>query len=445
MELIFDSVEERDDFIQHVCPASAGGKNIEECRPFSCGWCKKCWEQSGVKYHIKGESSGALRRTLMVMSAYDDMKPGDKLCKTEDAFYVQRKQEEPKEKLVIRTSRNPYANDLVRSMLNSVYGADGPIKHFDTDKASTFSVLSKLDYQFYNNTNWKEALEVFMDKHDRIKKPVIKDVIFHDPATIVFWVDGTKTVVKVREGDRFDPEKGLAMAICKKVLGNKDGEYWTEHFKKWLPEPKTLGESLKELSRKLAGLRFSFRHDASIPPLGKVSDVTVTHDGVGFKVEPPKKCEDCKYADVDVNAEPCLSCDEVVDCGNFEPKGEEKKEVEKRCSNCEYKEKDSSEEPCRDCHPITRDKFEEGTVARTCYNCKNGFLSVMEEPCKSCDCNTKSNFDAKAEKKIDSLSCQNCEHIKDMNNPNRPCPHCLEIDFKNWRVIHHHYKSKDAK
>ena len=38
----------------------------------------------------------------------------------------------------------------------------------------------------------------------------IKKVIFHDPATIVYWNDGTKTVVK-SHGERFDPEKGLAI------------------------------------------------------------------------------------------------------------------------------------------------------------------------------------------------------------------------------------------
>lgn len=61
--------------------------------------------------------------------------------------------------------------------------------------------------------------------------PEIKDVIFNDPATIVFWNDGTKTVVKCQEGDEFDPEKGLTMAIVKKVYGNK-GSYCNE-IKKW--------------------------------------------------------------------------------------------------------------------------------------------------------------------------------------------------------------------
>ena len=44
----------------------------------------------------------------------------------------------------------------------------------------------------------------------------IKRVIFNEPATIVYWDDGEKTVVKCKEGERFDPEKGLAIAISKK-------------------------------------------------------------------------------------------------------------------------------------------------------------------------------------------------------------------------------------
>lgn len=62
----------------------------------------------------------------------------------------------------------------------------------------------------------------------------IEKVIFNDPATIVIWKDGTKTVVKCGNDDIYDQEKGLAMAIAKKALGN-EGNYY-EIFKKWLPE-----------------------------------------------------------------------------------------------------------------------------------------------------------------------------------------------------------------
>lgn len=54
----------------------------------------------------------------------------------------------------------------------------------------------------------------------RPAKPKIERVIFHDPATIVYWMDGTKTVVKANN-EKFDKEKGLLAAIAKKVYGNK--------------------------------------------------------------------------------------------------------------------------------------------------------------------------------------------------------------------------------
>lgn len=62
----------------------------------------------------------------------------------------------------------------------------------------------------------------------------IKNVIFNDPATIVFWNDGTKTVVKFGKDDAFDAEKGLAMAISKYFFGNAG--YFNDVFKKWIPK-----------------------------------------------------------------------------------------------------------------------------------------------------------------------------------------------------------------
>ena len=70
----------------------------------------------------------------------------------------------------------------------------------------------------------------------------IKDVIFNDPATIVFWKDGSKTVVKA-DNELYDPEKGLAMAIAKKAYGNK-GNYFNE-IKKWTGDTR-LGDPMKD-------------------------------------------------------------------------------------------------------------------------------------------------------------------------------------------------------
>ena len=77
----------------------------------------------------------------------------------------------------------------------------------------------------------KKPVDGFATKQSTNRRVKIKDVIFSDPATIVFWSDGTKTVVKTRGGEKYDKEKGLAMAIVKKITGNT-GSYYNI-FKEW--------------------------------------------------------------------------------------------------------------------------------------------------------------------------------------------------------------------
>lgn len=76
------------------------------------------------------------------------------------------------------------------------------------------------------------SMQKLMEEIEMNKRFEIKKVIFNDPATIVLWGNGDKTVVKCRLGDTFDPEKGLAMAISKYVLGNNYEYYNT--FKHYL-------------------------------------------------------------------------------------------------------------------------------------------------------------------------------------------------------------------
>lgn len=73
--------------------------------------------------------------------------------------------------------------------------------------------------------------------------PNVKKVIFNSPYTIVLWADGTKTIVKAQDGDNFDPEKGLAMAISKKAFGN-DGNYY-DKLKEWLEKTEVNGNVSK--------------------------------------------------------------------------------------------------------------------------------------------------------------------------------------------------------
>lgn len=72
---------------------------------------------------------------------------------------------------------------------------------------------------------------------ENVDRNPIKKVIFNDPATIVIWTDGTKTIVKCSEDDIYDPEKWLAMAICKHYLTDVCGiKSYQYALKKWLPD-----------------------------------------------------------------------------------------------------------------------------------------------------------------------------------------------------------------
>lgn len=122
------------------------------------------------------------------------------------------------------------ATNDYKELLNRLYG-----------KRSWDEMAYVLDREI---ANARELSRDAVERRSRMNCDIrycIKDVIFNDPATIVFWTDGTKTVVKC-ENEDYDPEKGLAMCICKRVLGNK-GNYYNV-FRKWLPKEPELNESL---------------------------------------------------------------------------------------------------------------------------------------------------------------------------------------------------------
>lgn len=84
-----------------------------------------------------------------------------------------------------------------------------------TDTSNGFSFTAKIEHVD------DKAVKLIFDPKAWMKP---KKVIFNNPATIVFWNDGSKTVVKC-ENEDFDPEKGFAMAFMKHVLGNKGNYY----------------------------------------------------------------------------------------------------------------------------------------------------------------------------------------------------------------------------
>ena len=93
-------------------------------------------------------------------------------------------------------------------------------------------------FNFYKSYDmWDKALEELLKKYAEETKRVpdpIKKVVFNYPATIVFWKDGTKTVVKCQYGEAYDKEKGIALCFMKKFFGNKGN--FNDIFRKYIEE-----------------------------------------------------------------------------------------------------------------------------------------------------------------------------------------------------------------
>lgn len=121
---------------------------------------------------------------------------------------------------------------FVKSRVGTFEGIDFWTRFVDEDKVYTVDkvtedgatiTLKEDGYNFVYSPLWLDKVEGGKCEVKFTLGDKIKDVKFSGPATIVFWTDGTKTVVKCRKGDKFDPEKGIAMACAKKLLGNEDG------------------------------------------------------------------------------------------------------------------------------------------------------------------------------------------------------------------------------
>lgn len=74
----------------------------------------------------------------------------------------------------------------------------------------------KLDFEI------KDPEPIFFNWVLSAKTTDIDRVIFNDPATIVFWKDGTKTVVKCHPEDTFDEEIGFMCCYLKRILSSKE-------------------------------------------------------------------------------------------------------------------------------------------------------------------------------------------------------------------------------
>ena len=220
-------------------------------------------------------------------------------------------------------------------------------KHEDMPDILRYAFVTTRNPYFDHKFSLDEDLSETLPTIKFRPQPKIENVIFNDPATIVFWDDGTKTVVKNHDGV-FDPEKGLAMAIAKKALGN-NGSYY-EEFKKWLPKEKEINRIESPLQR-LVDVLSSTDLSGCIPKrIFPSCDITPNTEDI-------PSCTDCEYCSIEMYKQPCKDCLNDTSRPGFKKVTEE---IEDRlCSKCVHKGLKYTEEPCTSCfYDYTRPNFE---------------------------------------------------------------------------------------
>lgn len=123
-----------------------------------------------------------------------------------------------------------------------------------------FTVVKSKKHDIYeyedsngNITTWWSS-EPFVESSE----VYITKVLYNNPATIVFWNDGTKTIAKAHGSDLYSPEIGLMICCFKKL---------------------TSGSALKNLLEDWVPVDDELMHSG--PIVRHISDVRKLHKSVG--------------------------------------------------------------------------------------------------------------------------------------------------------------------
>lgn len=102
--------------------------------------------------------------------------------------------------------------DEIDEFMQTIY------KELEQEIANSFLEKELDEDEIDNDLNLIRMIEE-LEEEEQYDYLAYERIIFNDPATIVIWADGTRTVVKACKEDKFDKGVGLKTALLQRVFG----------------------------------------------------------------------------------------------------------------------------------------------------------------------------------------------------------------------------------
>lgn len=104
--------------------------------------------------------------------------------------------------------------DEIDEFMQAIY------KELEQEIANSFLENELDEDEIDNDLNLIRMIEE-LEEEEQYDYLAYERIIFNDPATIVIWADGTRTVVKACKEDKFDKGVGLKTALLQRVFGKE--------------------------------------------------------------------------------------------------------------------------------------------------------------------------------------------------------------------------------
>lgn len=89
---------------------------------------------------------------------------------------------------------------------------------------TAFDLLDQVRSYPKSNTTWTTTRYEDVPTHNRVNMPAVRQVIFNNNATVVYFDDDTKVVVRKSAQDEYNIEHAIVYAIVKRAYGIVNGD-----------------------------------------------------------------------------------------------------------------------------------------------------------------------------------------------------------------------------